>query len=302
MDETTTQAQHGIGSAAKAPQDENFPVASWLIPRQMRPHVRAFYAFARAADDIADDPRLDAEEKRARLNAFARAVGAGTEEDESAEVIVEVDIGPAEAFADSLAATDIGVEHADDLLAAFQRDAVKNRYRDWGELMSYCRLSAVPCARHILDLHGESDDMARVAADALATALQVINHIQDCADDYRELDRVYIPLEWLEDAGAGVGDLDAGAITPGLRRVLDRMLDGVDWLLVVAEPLPHRTGNLGLALEGAVTLEIARRLSALLRSRDPLAERIALSRAGYAAAAARGVGRGLWRRLCPPHA
>lgn len=302
MDDTTKRTQGGTGPAAKGPQDENFPVASWLIPRHMRPHVRAFYAFARAADDIADDPLLDAEEKRLRLNAFARALGAGTEEDDGAEVIVDVDTGPAEAFADSLAATDLGTEHAEDLLAAFRRDAVKNRYRDWGELMAYCRLSAVPCARHILDLYRENDDMARVAADALATALQVINHIQDCADDYRDLDRVYIPLEWLEEAGAAVGDLEAGACSPGLRRVLDRMLDGVDWLLVVAEPFPHRTANLGLTLEGAVTLEVAHRLSYLLRARDPLAERVALSRAGYAAAAARGVGRGLWRRFRPPRA
>lgn len=300
MDDITTKEQGGIKPAAKGPQDENFPVASWLIPRHMRPHIRAFYAFARAADDIADDPRLDSEEKRARLNAFARALGASMEEDDGAEVIVEVDTRPAEAFAVSLAATDIGNQHAGELLAAFQRDAVKNRYRDWGELMSYCRLSAVPCARHILDLHGESDDMARVAADALATALQVINHIQDCADDYRDLDRVYLPLEWLADAGARLEDLEAAAITPNLRRVLDRMLDGVDWLLVVAAPFPYKTGSLGLALEGAVTLEIARRLSAMLRARDPLAERVQLSRAGYAAAAARGVGRGLWDRLRPP--
>ncbi|MDH3241720.1 MAG: squalene/phytoene synthase family protein, partial [Alphaproteobacteria bacterium] len=279
MDEPTTSAEERFSPAAKGPGDENFPVASWLIPRPMRPHVHAFYAFARAADDIADDPRLDSEEKRTRLNAFARAIGAGMVEDDGAvvtngaEVIVEVDTGPAEAFAQSLAATDIGIGHAADLLAAFQQDAVKNRYRDWGELMSYCRLSAVPCARHILDLHGENDDMARVAADALAVALQVINHIQDCADDYRRLDRVYLPLEWLEDAGAGVVDLEGGETTPGLRRVLDRMLDGVDWLLVVAEPFPHRARELGLALEGAVTLEIAHRLSAMLRAGDPLAGR-----------------------------
>jgi phytoene/squalene synthetase len=132
--------------------------------------------------------------------------------------------------------------------------------------------------------------------------LQVINHIQDCADDYRDLDRVYIPLEWLEQAGAGVGDLDLNAVTPGLRQVIDRMLNSVDWLLVVADPFPERTANLGLALEGAVTLEIARRLSRFLRSRDPLAERVALTRMGSAAAAARGVGRGLWRRIRPPKA
>lgn len=306
MKESAAKEPGRIGRAAKGPRDENFPVASWLIPRRMRPHVRAFYSFARAADDIADDPKLDSDEKRTRLNAFARAIGVhavaedGMAESDGAGVIVEVDTGPAEAFAESLAATDIGIEHGADLLAAFQRDAVKNRYRDWGELMAYCRLSAVPCARYIMDLHRENDDMARVAADALATALQVINHIQDCAEDYRELDRVYIPLEWLEEAGAGVGDLEAGATAPGLRRVLDRMLDGVDWLLVVAQPFPHRTGSLGLALEGAVTLEIAQRLSALLRSRDPLAGRVALSRTGYAGAAVRGVWRGLWRQIRPP--
>ena len=86
--------------------------------------------------------------------------------------------------------------HAQDLLAAFKLDVTKLRYRDWDDLIGYCSLSAMPVGRFVLDVHGESRS-TWPANDALCAALQIINHLQDCKDDYRDLDRVYIPLDLL---------------------------------------------------------------------------------------------------------
>ena len=104
---------------------------------------------------------------------------------------------------ESLAATGVTAEHCHDVLQAFRLDAVKLRYRDWDDLMEYCRYSASPVGRQLLDLHGESRATWR-ASDALCSALQVLNHLQDCVKDYHALDRVYIPLDALKAAGSSV--------------------------------------------------------------------------------------------------
>ena len=106
--------------------------------------------------------------------------------------------------------------HALDLLDAFRLDVRKSRYADWAELMDYCPLSAAPVGRFVLDVHGE-DQTTWPASDAFCSALQVINHLQDCAKDYRRLDRVYLPLDILAAHGASVDMLDAPAAAPALR-------------------------------------------------------------------------------------
>ncbi len=108
--------------------------------------------------------------------------------------------------------------HALDLLDAFRIDARKTRYADWSELMHYCSLSAMPVGRFVLDVHGESPQATWPTSDSICAALQVINHLQDCADDYRNLDRVYLPLDTLEQYGARVEDLGAAAASPALKR------------------------------------------------------------------------------------
>src|SRR5918911_3410584 len=123
----------------------------------------------------------------------------------------------------SLAETGVTAQHCHDVLHAFRLDATKLRYRDWDDLMGYCRYSAAPVGRQLLDLHGESRD-TWPPSDALCAALQVLNHLQDCGDDYRNLDRVYLPLDDLEAAGCTVEALCAPAASPGLRCVLDRLL------------------------------------------------------------------------------
>ena len=96
----------------------------------------------------------------------------------------------------SLAETGVTSQHSCDLLVAFRRDATKLRYADWEDLLDYCRYSAMPVGRHVLDLHGEAND-TWAPSDALCSSLQVLNHLQDCAKDLQELDRCYLPQDLL---------------------------------------------------------------------------------------------------------
>lgn len=253
---------------SKGAGDENFPVGSWLIERRLRPAVAAYYAAARAADDIADDPALSAAEKLSRLDLFEAALEGQ---------VSHPDMAAAVGARRALLAAGVPVERVTRLLRAFRRDAVARRCRDWDDLLAYCTDSAQPVGRFLLDLHRE-DPAGYPAADALCTALQVINHLQDCGADYRVLDRVYLPAAWLAAEGARAEDLAAASLSPGLRRAIDRCVSEVETLLVAARPLPLRLRSTRLALESAVVLRLAERLTARLRRRDPLAGPVKLAR------------------------
>ncbi len=270
--------------SGKGAGDENFPVGSVLLPARLRPHVARFYAFARAADDIADTPALDPDDKIRRLDLFEAGLDG------------HPGVSVATALRASLAETGVPDRHARDLLAAFRQDATKRRYADWDELLGYCELSANPVGRYLMDLHGE-DRALWVPADALCTALQILNHLQDCQADYRALDRVYLPLDRLAGQGLDVAVLDRPAAPPGLRRVLDQCLDSCDALIATARTRPVRPRSRRLHAETATITRLAARLSARLRRQDPLAGRVALTKpdfargalAGIAALAGRGV-------------
>ncbi|MEM1297738.1 MAG: squalene synthase HpnC [Pseudomonadota bacterium] len=259
----------------KGAHDENFPVASWLIAPALRPHVARFYAFARAADDIADNPALAPDEKIRRLDAFE----AGLNGDGPAKAV---------ALAGSLRETSVPDRHARDLLAAFRQDAVKQRYADWDELIGYCELSANPVGRYLMDLHGEARTLWQ-PSDALCTVLQILNHLQDCRKDLAEMDRVYIPEGMLANVGLTVDVLRGDHVLAGLRRVLDEMLDRCDAMLLVARTRPARPRSLRLHAETAVITALATRLSARLRRDDPLAGRVKLSKVDFALAALTGL-------------
>lgn len=267
--------------SGKGRTEENFPVGSFLIRRELRPHVHAFYRFAREADDIADNPDLAAAEKVRRLERMG-AILDGAPDGQSPA---------AAAMRQSLAETGLAAQHCHDLLRAFTMDATKLRYRDWDDLMTYCRYSATPVGRQVLELHGESRDTWQWS-DPLCDALQVLNHLQDCAEDYRALDRVYLPERDLAECGSRVEDLAGPAATPGLRRVIDRLLDGTDRLIEKARNLPGSVESPGLRRETAMIVALAERLSRRLRNGDPLARRVKLSRGDFAAALLLGFWRG----------
>ena len=271
-------------ASGKGASDENFPVGSFLLPKRLRPHVAIFYAYARAIDDVADNPDLAPEEKVRRLDGFDAALLGQNE---------HPDFIKAHQVRDSLAEVNVPVQHCRDLISAFKQDATKLRYRDWDDLIDYCNRSAAPVGRYLLDLHGESRD-GYPANDALCNALQVINHLQDCQDDYHELDRVYLPQDWMSEAGATVEDLDARAASSGLRQVLDRCLDGTEVLMDQARTLPGRLKSRHLAMESAAIVRIADLLVKHLRNRDPIATRVELTKPEFAWCFIRGAARHLF--------
>jgi farnesyl-diphosphate farnesyltransferase len=259
--------------SGKSRSDENFPVGSWLIRAPLRPHVHAFYNFARNADDIADSPDLTPAEKITRLNTM-EAVLTGTISDASPS---------ATALRASLAASAVPAIHARELLIAFRRDATQTRYENWAALMDYCRYSAAPVGRYVLDLHGESH-ATWPASDALCAALQILNHLQDCAADLRALDRCYIPQDMLARHGAVTDDIARGKTNLPLRAVFDEMLTLTEDLNKSAAALPRLVKARRLRAETAIIARLACRLTARLRVGDPLATRVKLQKSDFAAA------------------
>ena len=271
--------------SGKGAHDENFPVASRLIKRQHRPVILAFYEFVRVADDIADHPELASTEKIARLDRLeASLLGKGGDDPEGLRlraILEERNLSP---------------RHAQDLLSAFRQDATKHRYASWDELIDYCSRSAMPVGRFVLDAHGETR-ATWPASDALCAALQVINHVQDCAEDYRALDRVYIPLDALAASGASVEQLDGKESAPSLKDCLRGVVARTGVLLDESRGLEASVSDTRLALEISVIQSLASRLIAILMVRDPLAERVHLTKAEALATALSGGARAIVRRL-----
>jgi hydroxysqualene synthase len=275
----TADAVNIATPSGKHAGNENFPVGSALIRADLRPHVHAFYRFARMADDIADNPALSPDDKIQRLSFMQDVLLDSSREDlpEGADL------------RRSLAATYVSPKHGCDLLTAFKMDAVKQRYADWGELMTYCRYSASPVGRYLLDLHGE-DPAGWFASDALCDALQVINHLQDVQVDFLEMDRIYAPLDHFSAAGADIGHLRGKVTSPGLRKTLDSLLDETEKLMVNARQLPGVLKDFRLRAESATIVRLADRMIASLRRRDPLAERVKPSKRDFLCSGVEGIG------------
>jgi squalene synthase HpnC len=267
---------------------ENFPVGSRLLPRALRPAVASFYRFARAADDIADNQAIEATAKVALLDAMDRNLTGEDTDTSSAAMARAVELRAV------CLDRGLSLDNPRHLLVAFRADAANRPCRSWSDLLAYCRYSADPVGRFLLELHGE-DRAAYPASDALCSALQILNHIQDCQDDYRTLHRLYVPTDMLDEQGLTPRALLAPSASPPVRAVLDRLLDGVDQLNMAAVALPGRIVQRGLRMEAAGILEISRRLAAKLRREDPLAGRVALTRLQKLRAVAAGAVRG-WRR------
>ena len=270
--------------SGKDQEDENFPVASIILAPELRPHVKCFYDFARAADDIADNPELSPQDKIERLDLF-EAVLVGETGTPS--------LPKAEKLRISLGETGVTNRHARDLLAAFRQDATKLRYETWQELVDYCELSANPVGRYLIDLHGDDVSVYR-SSDALCTVLQVLNHLQDCVDDWREMDRVYIPLSMLKNAGTSIDVLGQPQSDDAFRRVLDQMLDECDALLGIAESLAPSLRTRRFSVNSAVIVALAGRLSHRVRNQDPIATRVALTKKDFLLAGMKGLWRGLF--------
>lgn len=283
MTGTAAELRSGKGS-----HDENFPVASWIVHPRHRPAILAFYEFVRIADDIADHPTLPEDEKLAFLDRLEHSLlGRGSSEPQGVALKI------------ALADRALTPSHARDLLTAFRLDVTKRRYRDFDDLIDYCRYSAMPVGRFVLDVHGERGTTWG-ANDQLCAALQIINHLQDCAKDYRTLDRVYIPLDAFAAHGAAVEDLGAGRATPALRACITTLAERTGGLLDQSRVFSSLIRDRRLAMEVSVIQALAERLTALLRVRDPLSERVHLGKPQVAMTGLVGVIKGLLGRFARP--
>jgi squalene synthase HpnC len=251
--------------SGKTHRDENFPVASFLIHPRHRALILAFYNFVRTADDIADHSTLAASDKLAYLDLLeAELLGKGDSQKE--------------AVALRLALADRGMppRHALDLLAAFRMDVTKLRYENWDDLIHYCRYSAMPVGRFVLDVHGEST-ATWPANDAVCAALQINNHLQDCGKDYRDLNRVYLPRDALEASGASVEMLGSQKASPQLLQCLHGLAVRNERLLDESKSFSAEVKDFRLGLEISVIHAFAEKIVRLLKARDPLSERVHLS-------------------------
>jgi squalene synthase HpnC len=273
--------------SGKGHRDENFPVASWLIAPRYRPPILAFYNFVRTADDIADHATLPPQEKLALLDRLDTGL-AGHDGGDAVAVQLRTE----------LIERKLSLKHAQDLLAAFRLDVTKLRYRDWDDLIAYCSLSAMPVGRFVLDVHGESRD-CWPANDALCAALQIINHLQDCKEDYLDLNRVYIPQDSLAACNTAVEALGAARATPELLKCLHALAERTGHLLGESDIFSSLIDDWRLGLEVSVINTLAHRLTRILQARDPLCDRVHLAvpavagwtLAGVLAGASRRVGR-----------
>ncbi len=271
--------------SGKSHRDENFPVASHLIHPRHRGAILAFYEFVRIADDIADHATLAQADKLGHLDQLeASLLGKDDQVPEAVRlrtVLRERQLAP---------------RHALDLLTAFRMDVTKLRYQDWDDLMNYCSYSAMPVGRFVCDVHGE-DRSVWPANDALCAALQIINHLQDCGADFRNLDRVYVPLDALKASHAGVEDLGRPVAPATLRDCLRKLALRTGALLDQSAAFSPRIADFRLAMEVAVIQALARRLTALLLARDPLSERVHLKAPAVALVALTGIATGAFGRM-----
>ena len=254
----------------KSYKQENFPVGSWFLSKKIRPQILVFYKFARAADDIADSPILSSKEKIKRLNLFEKALKGNVLKIDKALKLKKICLE-----------NKIGINHPLNLLKAFKKDAVKKRYKNWSELINYCKFSAVPVGRFVIDLHKEVKESYKYS-DPLCIALQILNHIQDCKEDYNKIDRVYLPNNFLKKYNVKLSQLKKNYTEKNLRLALDDILFQTNKLIVKAEKNKKIMKNKKLANETTFILEIAKSLLKLLKKNDPLKNKIELKKFDYA--------------------
>ena len=258
----TTAAELRSG---KTHRDENFPVASWIIHPRHRALILAFYNFVRTADDIADHASLPADEKLRYLDLLdAELTGKGDSQKEAVTL------------RNALAERGMPPRHALDVLIAFRMDVSKLRYENWDEVIHYCRYSAMPVGRFMLDVHGESTS-TWAASDALCAGLQINNHLQDCAKDYKNLNRVYLPRDALAASGATVEMLGEAKSPAPLLKCLHALAGRTESLLGESRILSAQVQDFRLGLEIAVIQAFADKIVRMLKVRDPLSERVHLS-------------------------
>ncbi len=249
---------------------ENFPVASLLLPARLRDPVAAIYAFARCADDIADEGSASAQQRLAQLDEMAAALHL-IDEARTPDSPLYL------ALADAISRHTLPLQPFHDLLSAFRQDVTQTRYRDFGQLMDYCRRSANPVGRLLLHLHAQASPRDLGLSDALCSALQLINFLQDVAPDYTLRGRIYLPGEDLARFGVAEADILAQRNSAAMRALMQFQIQRTTRLLRAGSPLGTRLrGRFALELR-AIILGGSRVLEKLHRQQDAFS-RVRLSR------------------------
>jgi squalene synthase HpnC len=224
---------------------ENFPIASWLMPRDMRPHVAAVYAFARIADDMADEGELSQDQRHRSLDAWqirlSKCVtGTGKIFTNDADIMKHVSPETASqvfyALGHTIRAHKLPLSLFQDLLSAFRQDITTHRYTTWSQLLDYCCRSANPVGRLVLRIAGYRESKLDRASDGFCTALQLTNFLQDFKQDWQR-GRLYVPEDDLSECGAVVGHLEVGRFDQAWQCALGRVVNRTRQLFSVGRPL-----------------------------------------------------------------
>lgn len=261
-----------VDDALRRGTDVDFSLMPWLFPRTVRSFVIAFGRFVRLADGIAGNAFLSREERVERLLRLQDGLYGDGHVDWSDEVARIV--GDLRHVLETVRLSDDYPRH---VLAAFRDDAAGARYYSWNDVIAYCRLAAAPIGRYLLDLMGEDLERCGPPADALCCALRILKQLRDCQDVEMNYNRLCIPGQYLDDAMVTIDHLGAPKAKGQTRAVIDRVLDGVEHLLLLAEPLPALIRARGLAIHTGIVLCRATKLVSACREDDPLQKKVSLS-------------------------
>ena len=241
---------------------ENFPVASLLLPGQLRDPIAAIYAFARTADDVADEGDATASKRLAALDTMSTAlqqIAAGQPPDEPMY----------HALADTVQRYQLPIDLFEHLLSAFRQDVTQNRYANFGQLIDYCRRSANPVGRLLLHLEKQASERNLALSDAICSALQLINFLQDIAQDYVENGRIYLPQDEMQRFGVDENAIARQHNNPAIRSLVQFQIERANKLLgsgsLLGKTLP---GRFGLEVR-AIILGGSRILEKLYRQDNP---------------------------------
>ena len=259
--------------SGKSHSDENFPVASFLMTKKIRSIVRVFYFFARMADDIADHQKLSSNQKKKILLFFDNAISKSKKTNNKVldKMIAKFKELPS------------GKKYSRNLLKAFMMDASNKKYKNWNDLLYYCKFSANPVGRFVIDAVNERKNIEKIyeASDSLCTALQIINHIQDCKKDFKELNRVYIPESFFKKYSLDKKILRKSKSEENFERLKIEIVDNVLVSLRKTKLGLREIQSWRLRKETLIILNIAKRLCNLLKINDPLEKQIKLSRIDF---------------------
>jgi len=259
--------------SGKSHSDENFPVASFLMTKKIRSIVRVFYFFARMADDIADHQKLSSNQKKKILLFFDNAISKSKKTNNKVldKMIARFKELPS------------GKKYSRNLLKAFMMDASNKKYKNWNDLLYYCKFSANPVGRFVIDAVNERKNIEKIyeASDNLCTALQIINHIQDCKKDFKELNRVYIPESFFKKYSLDKKILRKSKSEENFEKLKIEIIDNVLTSLRKTKLGLREIQSWRLRKETLIILNIAKRLCNLLKINDPLEKQIKLSRIDF---------------------